>query len=133
MSLFLAFVIALPVVGASRMAQDEAITTVTVGTAAVVVAFGLLIASILRGRAAVADDEVSLGVMGSSGVLALAAQITGIAGAVVTVTIGLLQRQETELALVIGIVLALCLIAPFIFGNTVRLLSLRFTSGSEMS
>lgn len=114
----LAFVTFLPLLSAARMARGAGVLTVALGTAATFIAFGLLFTALLRGRAAVSGDTIELTRMRSSGRLALAAQIAGLAGIVVTAVLGLLH--DAGWALPLSALLALAAASPVLIGNAVR-------------
>jgi len=95
------------VVGSAQAAAD-AETVLTVGVAAMVVASMLLFASLLRGRAAVTVDTLSIPVMRSSAALALAAQAAGCAGVTGALILGFLQRlSDVDLAFTTGLNMAI--------------------------
>lgn len=117
-------------VGAARAAADgDTVLIVIVGVAATVAASLLLIGALLRGRAAIIADTLSIPAMRSSAVLALAAQVAGCAGIVAALTLGFLQQlSDVGLALTTGLAMAVCSAAPTVLSGAARRMSRRLTT-----
>jgi hypothetical protein len=71
---------------------DGPALTAILGLATMIVATGFLLPAVVCGRGAVTANTIGLGLMRSSGTLAMTAQIVGLAGGVVTIAAGFLQQ-----------------------------------------
>ncbi|MEU4217349.1 hypothetical protein [Actinoplanes sp. NPDC026623] len=123
-------VLVLVIVVGSALAATEGgpLLTVVFGATAAIIASLLLVASLLRGRAAVAADTLSVPAMRSSGALARAAQVAGCAGAAGALILGFLQHlSDIELAFTIGVVTATCAAVPAVLSGAARRLCRRLT------
>ncbi|MEV6602517.1 hypothetical protein AB0M36_37595 [Actinoplanes sp. NPDC051346] len=124
-------VVVLPLVFATAFstAKGQAVTTVAVGAVAAVVSVALLIAALLRARASVTADVLSLPAMRASGALALAAEVTGWGGALAALTLGLIRHMsDVDLVFTMGIAAAIGAAFPAVLSGPAHRLSRRLTS-----
>ncbi|MEV8506291.1 hypothetical protein AB0368_15855 [Actinoplanes sp. NPDC051475] len=111
---------------AASAAEGQTVLIAAAGVAGAVVSGALLIAALVKGRAAVAGDVLSVPGTRTSGSLALAAEVVGYAGALAALVLGLVQRLlDIDLALTLGLVMAALSAAPAVISDAARRLSRR--------
>ena len=107
-------------------AEGQAVLTAAVGLLGAVTSAVLLITALIRGRAAVAGDILTVPGIRSSGSLALAAEVAGYVGALAALALGLLQRSlDVDLAFTMGLVMAALSAAPALISDAARRMSRR--------